>query len=82
MTSLIMHSVCAWRQQHMNSTCSVLLQEVVVKLAEKHLRGATQQETRWKDKPTPSQCIQSVHVRSSTQVYEHVLHAGNGGETG
>ena len=25
------------------------LQEVVVKLAEKHLRGTTQQETRWKD---------------------------------
>lgn len=28
---------------------SLLLQELVVKLAEKHLRGATQQETRWKD---------------------------------
>ena len=26
-----------------------MLQEMVVKLSEKHLKGATQQETRWKD---------------------------------
>ena len=58
------------------------MQEMVGKRAEKHLRGATQQEARRSDMPISSQRIQSVHVRSSTQIYEHVLHAGNGGETG
>ena len=46
------------------------MQEMVGKRAEKSFRGATQQEARWKDKPTPSQCIHSVHVRSSTQIYD------------